>query len=399
MSVLEVKHFAQIEEAKLEFGDLTVLVGPQASGKSLLLQWLKVAIDIGEVVFALKEAGHDVKTEKNLLDLTFGEGMSGAWTDGATVVRYDGNLVSPHSWIKGLKRKPQGSVFFIPAHRALLLAEGWPAPFLKLNADTPVVARLFSQNLYQRFSGRQAAPLFPVQRILKEQYRNLIDEAVFHGGKVELDKEGLRYRLRMTFDDLALPFMTWTAGQREFTPLLLGLYHVLPSRKVKKRKEIDWVVIEEPEMGLHPQAITVVMLVVLDLLWRGYKVVISTHSPLVLDIVWAIRRLCEHSTRWQSLRLRKEHSARWHPPWQLLTHAFGAKETLSMRKVMERALAADYRVYFLQIDPGVQRVTTRDISNLDPDSTDQDEATWGGLTGFSSRFGDAVRSAANEDQG
>ena len=198
-------------------------------------------------------------------------------------------------------------MFFIPVHRALLLAEGWPAPFLKLNADTPVVARLFSQNLCQRFSGRQAAPLFPVQRILKEQYRELIDAAVFHGGKVELEKEGLRYRLRLAFDGISLPFMTWTAGQREFTPLLLGLYHVLPPHKVKRRKEVEWVVIEEPEMGLHPQAIAVVMLVVLDLLWRGYKVVLSTHSPLVLDIVWAVRRLHDHRAR-----------------WQLLAHAFGA---------------------------------------------------------------------------
>ncbi len=381
MTILEVKHFAQIDDARVEFGDLTVLVGPQASGKSLLLQWLKIAIDIGEVVFALKEAGHDVKTEKNLLDLTFGEGMSGAWTDGKTEVRFDGSLVSPHSWIRGLKRKQQGSVFFIPAHRALLLAEGWPAPFQKLNADTPVVARLFSQNLYQRFSGRQAASLFPVERILKEEYRNLIDEAVFHGGKVELEKEGLRYRLRLSFDELSLPFMTWTAGQREFTPLLLGLYHVLPPRQVKKRKEIDWVVIEEPEMGLHPQAIAVVMLLVLDLLWRGYKVVISTHSPLVLDIVWAIRRLHEHSAR-----------------WQLLTHAFRANETQSMHKVMDYALAADYRVYFMDIDQKTRRVTTRDISQLDPDASDNNEATWGGLTGFSSRFGDAVRSAVNEGQ-
>ena len=127
--------------------------------------------------------------------------------------------------------------------------------------------------------------------------------------------------------------MTWTAGQREFTPLLLGLYHLLPPRKVKKRKEIDWVVIEEPEMGLHPQAVAVVMLVVLDLLWRGYKVVISTHSPLVLDIIWAIRRLHEHHSRWQ---------------W--LSNAFGVDTTQSMRIVMEHALEAKYRVYSFQID-------------------------------------------------
>jgi hypothetical protein len=378
--VLEVKHFAQIEEARIEFGDLTVLVGPQATGKSLPLQWLKIAIDIGEIVFALEESGHDVTTAENLLDLTFGEGMSSAWTAAKTAVRFDGNVITPSSWTKGFKEKQHGSVFFIPAHRALLLAEGWPAPFRTLNADTPVVARLFSQSLYQRFSGRQAAALFPVERTLKEQYRTLIDEAVFHGGQVELEKEGLRYRLRLAFPNgPSLPFMTWTAGQREFTPLLLGLYHVLPPRQAKKRSEVDWVVIEEPEMGLHPHAIAVFMLLVLDLLWRGYKVVLSTHSPLVLDVVWAIRRLGEHGAR-----------------WQLLSEAFAVKRSASVREVMEHALKSVYRTYFLDIDPTTSRVTSRDISNLDPDSADDREATWGGLTGFSSLFGDAVRAAVNE---
>jgi hypothetical protein len=254
MPVLHVRNFAQIEDARIEFGDLTVLVGPQATGKSLVLQWFKAAIDMGEISGALKEAGHDVKASKGLIDLVFGEGMSAAWTEKSSV-QFDSKTVSPTSWTKGQRQKDRGRVFYIPAHRALLLSEGWPAPFIKLNADTPVVARLLSQNLYQRFSGRQAAALFPVSRILKEQYRLQIDEAVFHGGQVELEKEGLRYRLRLSYADAHLPFMTWTAGQREFTPLLLGLYHVLPPRKAKKVKDIDWVVIEEPEMGLHPHAL------------------------------------------------------------------------------------------------------------------------------------------------
>ena len=328
MKVLEVTNFAQIEHAHIEFGDLTILVGPQATGKSLLLQWLKVALDAAEVVSALKEAGHDVKVPTNLVDLVFGEGMSAAWSDENSTVSFDGKTITPASWTKGLKKKAIGSVFFIPANRALLLTEGWPAPFIKLNADTPVVARLFSQNLYQRFSGRQATALFPVDRILKEQYRDLIDEAIFHGGRVELNKEGLRYRLRLAYKSgVQLPFMTWTAGQREFTPLLLGLYHVLPPRKAKKRSEINWVVIEEPEMGLHPQAMTVFMLLVLDLLWRGYRVVISTHSPLVLDVVWAIRRISESGAR-----------------SELLSEAFGIKRHRAVREVMDHALDADYRV-------------------------------------------------------
>ena len=148
MTILHIKNFAQIEDASITFGDLTVLVGPQATGKSLILQWFKIAIDASEVFYALKEAGHDVKTPTNLINLIFGEGMASAWIDGSSIVTFDGKPISPHSRGKRWRRNQKGRLFYIPAHRALLLAEGWPAPFLKLDADTPVVARLFSQNLY-----------------------------------------------------------------------------------------------------------------------------------------------------------------------------------------------------------------------------------------------------------
>lgn len=381
MAVLEVRNFAPIQSASITFGDLTVLVGPQASGKSLLLQWLKMALDAGEVVSALKEAGHDVRDPGGLIDLVFGEGMASSWSAAGTRVSFDGRAVEPAAWARSRKPKSGGSVFFVPAHRALLLAEGWPAPFMKLNADTPVVARLFSQNLYQRFSGRQAADLFPVDRILKRQYRRLIDDAVFHGGRVSLEKQNLRYRLRLEFEGGAkLPFMTWTAGQREFTPLLLGLYHVLPPRNLRKLPDVDWVVIEEPEMGLHPQAIRVFMLLVLDLLWRGYRVVLSTHSPLVLDVVWAVRHLAGRKGAADGL-----------------CGAFGVGRTVELRKVMEGALGKDYRVYCLEI-PSSGKVVSRDISGLDPGSGDAAEADWGGLTGFSSRLGGAVRDSVNDGE-
>lgn len=379
MNVLEVRNFAQVEHARIEFGDLTVLVGPQATGKSLLLQWFKMAMDASEVVAALKEAGHDVAEPGSLLDLVFGEGMSSAWDPLDSQVLLNRREVKPSAWARGQRKPPVGRVFFIPAHRALLLAEGWPAPFLKLNADTPVVARLFSQNLYQRFSGRQASALFPVERILKTQYRELIDDAVFHGGRVELKHEGLRYRLSLNYGNkVALPFMTWTAGQREFTPLLLGLYHVLPPRQAKKNKGIDFVVVEEPEMGLHPQAVTTFMVLALDLLWRGYKVILSTHSPLVLDALWALQQLAANNA-----------------PVHLACEAFGVRTSKGIREVMDHALRATYRVHYLGFQPETGKVRSRDISSLDPFSEDSAEAYWGGLTGFSSRFGEAVRKAVN----
>ncbi len=372
---LTIHEFAQIADADLRLGDLTVLVGAQGTGKSLALQWLKLALDGHHVVRALREAGHDVSQAITLIDLTFGVGMGAAWRNDSAVT-FDGHKVDPKNLSK--RRDPQERLFFIPAHRSMLISDGWAAPFQKLSADTPVVARMFSQNLFDRFSARGGDLLFPIDRKLKQAYRDRINEAVYHGGRVGLEQDAKHAkRLKLTHGDAQLPFMTWTAGQREFTPLLLGLYHLLPSTKQAKQPGVDWVVIEEPEMGLHPEAINVVLLLVLDLLWRGYRVVMSTHSPHVLTAIWMLRRL-------------KECRA----DWRLVCGAFGVGQSASMRRVAEAALTKDYRVHLLAFASG-GKVTSTEISGLDPDASDSKEAEWGGLTGYSSKFGAAVRAAVN----
>jgi len=372
---LKMRNFAQIAEADLTFGDLTVLVGAQGTGKSLALQWLKVAIDGRQIVTALQEAGQSPKKSEVLIDLIFGAGMGEAWSAGAEIF-FNKRKLTPKSF--GRIGNGKERAFFIPAHRSMLISDGWAAPFQKLTSDTPVVARIFSQNLFDRFSARGEGPLFPLEHVLKREYRQQIDEAVFHGGRVAIEERQQAKRLRLIHGDMHLPFMTWTAGQREFTPLLLGLYHLLPGRRLLKQPDIDWVVIEEPEMGLHPQAVTVVMLLVLDLLWRGYRVVLSTHSPHVLTAVWMLRRLKEHSAR-----------------WQLVCDAFDVPKSGQLQKVARAALGKDYDVHYLAFEEEGM-VRSRDISGLDPSSEDEREAGWGGLTEFSSRFGDAVRAAVNE---
>jgi hypothetical protein len=378
---LTIKNFAQLTDVTVDFGDLTVLVGAQGTGKSLVLQWLKTAIDGKQIVSALRDAGQNVSDAEKLVDLIFGIGMGPAWT-GRTSIAFNGHVLSRSS----LHKRGNGTekVFFIPAHRAMLISDGWAAPFQKLTPETPVVARLFSQNLFDLFSPRASGQhLFPRKRVLKEQYRNLIDEAVFHGGQITLEEDAQHTkRLKLTHGGAQLPFMTWTAGQREFTPLLLGLYHLLPPRHALKQSNIDWVVIEEPEMGLHPQAVTVVMLLCLDLLWRGYRVVLSTHSPLVLTVVWMLERLRES-----------------HAKWQLVCEAFGIDKGGfgGLRKVAMAALDKRnaLRTHFLSFGES-GAVHAKDISSLDPGADDDDVAGWGGLAGFSSRFGETVRRAANE---
>ncbi len=46
---LSVQHLAHITEATITFGDLTVFVGPQASGKSLVAQLWKLWLDSGPI--------------------------------------------------------------------------------------------------------------------------------------------------------------------------------------------------------------------------------------------------------------------------------------------------------------------------------------------------------------
>jgi len=373
---LSIRNFGHLNRVDLSFGDLTVLVGPQGAGKSLALQWLKASMDGRQLVDALRAAGHPTTQPKVLVDLIFGSGMAAAWKPERSEVMLEGSPVSPSS----LARTGDGEeqLFFVPAHRSMLISDGWASPFQKLTSDTPAVARMFSQTLFDRFNSRNAGTLFPVDKRLKKDIREKIDAAVFHGGKVgiEEDRQHAR-RLRLVHGSMHLPYMTWTAGQREFTPLLLGLYHLMPSTKLRKRDVTDWVVIEEPEMGLHPQAVTAAMLLVLELLWRSYRVVLSTHSPHVLTMLWMMRRLQENQAR-----------------WQLVCEAFDVPASAAMREVAEAALAKDYRAHLLHFEKG--KVNSLDISSLDPDDENEDIAGWGGLTTYSSRFGDTVRTAVNE---
>lgn len=132
-------------------------------------------------------------------------------------------------------------------------------------------------------------------------------------------------------------------------------------------------------MGLHPKAISAFLLLVLELQWRGYRVVLTTHSPLVLAAAWMLRRLGETGAR-----------------WQLVCDAFDVptKARARLKPVADKALELDIRVHHLAFDKG--SIRSKDISTLDPGNDDDDISGWGGLLGFSSRFGEVVRQAVNE---
>lgn len=199
-------------------------------------------------------------------------------------------------------------------------------------------------------------------------------EHVFGSFGLQIDTEHSVKRIVLTNreGEVKLPYSVWSAGQREFVPLLLGLYWLLPPNRMR-RNALEWVVIEEPEMGLHPRAISTLLALILELLARGYNICISTHSPHILDIVWALQIMQKHQGTAQDVLD--------------MLHLSVDQET---RKLALSTLAKGSKVYFFKRDGNVI-----DISGLDPGSEHGDEAGWGGLTEFSANVGDVVARVVN----
>ncbi len=380
MTTLNIQNFGQIKQASLTFGDLTVLVGPQATGKSIALQLLKLMVDAGQVQAELGRYGLDWSGSlPEFLDVYFGEGMRSIWRPGASSVEWEGGKVDLPKLVARKRKNKEESLFFIPAQRVLALRDGWPRPFTDYTPGDPFAVREFSEQLRilveQEFGG--SGDLFPQERRLKREFRELLQRHVFSNFHLKVDKFRSQKRLVLGIgpDAESLPYMVWSAGQREFVPLLLGFYWLMPSTKVSMRGDIKWVVLEELEMGLHPRAISVVLLLVFELVVRGYRVCLSTHSPQVLDAVWALKHLREN-----------------HADAEALLNIFEASNSPPMQKLANTIMGKTVKVHYFNRETG----TTSDISELDPSAEGEAEAGWGGLSEFSGRANEAVaRAVAN----
>jgi hypothetical protein len=379
---LHIKNFAQLRGVDVAFGDLTVLVGPQATGKSLALQLLKLAVDGSRIAGTLRQRGFGWASRAEFCTVYFGEGMERAWTD-ATSVRFSGRTVyvPPRRTTSDPAR-----LFYIPAHRTLSVAEGWPTGFRSYKPDTPFVVRDFSEQLLELLTtkrgterGVEGDVVFPQKRRLKQQFRDLIDDAVFHGGRLQLLSDGPRRQFKLVYPEASIAYMAWTAGQREFIPLLLGIYHLVPLGAHRRVEPVEWIVIEEPEMGLHTKAVQAVMLLVLELMDRGYRVAMSTHSLSIVELVWALRQLKSAESGARHLKDLFDLDARW-----------------DVDRLARRTLQKEHRVYYF--DYRRDRVVARDISALDPGAEDLGESSWGQLLRQSARANAVVADVAATKQ-
>jgi hypothetical protein len=277
---LTISRLGPIREADVEFGDLTVIVGPQATGKSIFLQALKLVIDRARVhdTFQHHNVVFDGRADA-FLDGYFGKGMSSAWSDKSSL-SWMGKAMSLPAMAKSTpSRSRYEKVFFIPAQRVMSLAGGVSQNFGQFNYGDPFVLRAFSD---------------AVHGLLQNEF----------GARAELFPQA--NRLNPTLRD----------------PIAEHL---------------------------------------------------STHSTVVLDMVWALREFQQLGGTEADVR-----------------DLFDLPAAPKAKELGEVALQKHYRVYFFD-----RSAKARDISALDPGAQTVAEAHWGGLAGFAARTGDVVAKVVN----
>lgn len=373
-----VRNFGPIQEIDVELGDLTVLVGAQASGKSLFLQMFKLIKDKDAILESLKNYGFVVNNKlENLLNRYLGEGLSKMWTDDSEFISNDitYNRVTLESPQNG---NPEDKVFYIPAQRILSIADGRPKYFMEFSENDPFVLRKFSETLrlFTQNGLGDSGKLYPLPNRLKNVIKKKYDKTIFHGGEIVFDEQGGQRKIAMNVEDMHLPLMTWSAGQKEFMPLLMAFYCLSgPPQPVVNRSQYQYIIMEEPEMGLHPLAIQAIILQMIEFINNGHKVIVSTHSPMLLEFVWAYNCL-------KKIPKDKRVGA--------LYELFDIQPNKKNKPhFLKSIFDKDIKTYYFSRNTA-EKVESKDISSLDVFSEETAINEWGGLTQFSSKTNDVV---------
>ncbi len=387
MNRFTLTNFGPIAHCDVAFGDLTILVGEQASGKSLFLEMLKLAVDRDSVIETLDRYNYILGHNTNkILDLYLGDGMAGLWKED-TEVALDDEPLTPRALPK--KANPDKSderMFYVPAQRILSIDDGRARNFMEFNNSAPYILRSFSETLrtFMQFGlGTGNNMVFPIKERLKDNQRNVFDKSIFHGAKAVMEERMGQRRMVLQVDGTTIPFMAWSAGQKEFMPLLLAFYALTgPPSKIVKKEKYKYVVIEEPEMGLHPKAILSVIMQILELISNGYKVIISTHSTVFLEFSWAFNMIKGNKAR----------------HIKALREIFSVPANSSMNKILKAVCDKKVNTFYFGRDAQTGKVTALDISSLNAFDDNPLIADWGGLSEFSSKVSDVVSKYAVDNE-
>lgn len=125
---------------------------------------------------------------------------------------------------------------------------------------------------------------------------------------------------------------------------------------------------------MHPKAIETVVLQIIELMQNGYKVIVSTHSTILLEFAWALgilKNLADHTFR------------------KAMCELFSVDTHDSMADLFKDLKEKNVKTYFMSSNGG-EGVVSSDISSLDIESDTDFVADWGGLSFFAGKASEIV---------
>lgn len=332
MISLYVTNFSALKEARLDLSRITVLIGPQASGKSIIcklnyffleifddqrrylsdgrsldyfkdnikekfIEWFPVSA-WGDKKFVIEFSAGDYKINmtrigaKKNIRLSLSEQFASEYTSG--LQKFQKNKPNDFTdyeleretqvrrWIdrsrlKLLKKDNIASQLFIPAGRSFFTNIGKAVAAFEqgrfLDPLTIKFGRIFTAYKSRRLPLYMREKNEPNEKLLEETSKIL-------GGKYVQDGE--KEYVVLT-DGREIPLTALSSGQQELLPLLTVLPALLRAYPYKYNR---LVYIEEPEAHLFPMAQSNLV----DVLARAVRVsnnsldmLITTHSPYVLS--------------------------------------------------------------------------------------------------------------------
>lgn len=264
---IELTNYGPFKTARVELGSLTVVVGPNASGKTKLLEAFQIA-DMGHLLLAKNlRKGAENEVSGILVADSLGGHRQWGWTHQEfDSTSREGNKVVFSSRFLRLSCEKLRSPSYIDSEMPLMSEDGYGLAtnliYLKLNDGTA-----FTKILEQT---RQIVPTFKDLRFKRSQVR-------LNGGKVYGDE--------LIFDMKGGPELTPDAVS-DGTLLTLGL--ITCTAEHTRRRDPSGgellFLIDDLEHGLHPRALAELVTQLRRLAEEtGVQILATSHSPYLLD--------------------------------------------------------------------------------------------------------------------
>jgi len=287
---LVIENFGPIKQADIDLRELTVFVGPQATGKSLAAQSAYFLRRYEDLLLSL--SSNPCKATRSALEKWLGQDLSVYvmpkttlyWNSSEPDVQFanevswrTGNMqISPS--LKERYKTPasfQETEIYIPAGRTLysflppyslvsrvLASQDWPGFILN-----------FYETLGRTINWLRTEPEDPThtraEKFLEERVASIFKGKIHYGDET--------IQLKMQNGDMLSP-TSIASGQMEIWP-----FWAIAEAGVKSpRFAAATIYFEEPETHLHPLAQRHVMEMVAYLVRNGTRFLLTTHSPYVL---------------------------------------------------------------------------------------------------------------------